>query len=65
MGLGPAAGRTAVSLSQARVKAQELHAAVREGRRHDLRSGGHVLASHEAGWRSSRHRRQWRNSLRD
>jgi len=32
MGLGPAAGRTAVSLSQARVKAQELHAAVREGR---------------------------------
>jgi hypothetical protein len=32
MGLGPAAGRTAVSLSVARDKALELHAAVREGR---------------------------------
>jgi integrase len=32
MGLGPARGRTAVSLSAARAKARELHAAVREGR---------------------------------
>ena len=32
MGLGPAKGRTAVPLSQARAKATHLHAAVREGR---------------------------------
>jgi hypothetical protein len=32
MGLGPAKGRTAVSLSQARAKAEHLHIAVREGR---------------------------------
>jgi hypothetical protein len=32
MGLGPARGRNKVSLSQARVKARELHSAVREGR---------------------------------
>src|SRR6516162_7079075 len=32
MGLGPAKGRTAVSLSQARAKARQLHAVVREGR---------------------------------
>jgi hypothetical protein len=32
MGLGPALGRTAVSLSAARVKARELHALVRDGR---------------------------------
>ena len=32
MGLGPAKGRTAVSLSQARAKARQLHEAVREGR---------------------------------
>jgi integrase len=32
MGLGPATGRTAVSLSQARAAARRLHAAVREGR---------------------------------
>src|SRR5215472_15302399 len=32
MGLGPAKGRTAVSLSQARAKATQLHAAVRDGR---------------------------------
>ena len=32
MGLGPAQGRTAVPLSQARAKARQLHAAVREGR---------------------------------
>jgi integrase len=32
MGLGPAKGRTAVPLSQARAKARQLHAAVREGR---------------------------------
>jgi integrase len=32
MGLGPAMGRNKVSLSQARAKARELHAIVREGR---------------------------------
>jgi integrase len=32
MGLGPAKGRTAVSLSAARAKARQLHEAVREGR---------------------------------
>jgi integrase len=32
MGLGPAAGRAAVSLSAARAKARQLHAAVREGK---------------------------------
>jgi integrase len=32
MGLGPARGRSAVSLSQARAKARQLHGAVREGR---------------------------------
>jgi integrase len=32
MGLGPAKGRSAVSLSQARAKARQLHAAVREGK---------------------------------
>jgi integrase len=32
MGLGPAVGRTAVSLSAARAKALELHQAIREGR---------------------------------
>jgi integrase len=32
MGLGPAKGRTAVPLSQARAKARQLYAAVREGR---------------------------------
>ena len=32
MGLGPAKGRTALPLSQARAKARQLHAAVREGR---------------------------------
>src|SRR5215475_1084199 len=32
MGLGPAAGRTAVKLAVARGRARELHAAVREGR---------------------------------
>jgi integrase len=32
MGLGPANGRTAVPLSQARAKARQLYAAVREGR---------------------------------
>ena len=32
MGLGPAKGRTAVSLAQARAKARQLHDAVREGR---------------------------------
>ena len=32
MGLGPASGRAAVKLAQARVKARELHAIVREGR---------------------------------
>jgi Arm DNA-binding domain len=32
MGLGPAKGRTAVSLSQARAKARQLHAIFREGR---------------------------------
>jgi integrase len=32
MGLGPAKGRTAVSLSAARAKASQLHAVVREGR---------------------------------
>jgi integrase len=32
MGLGPAVGRTAVSLSEARTKARQLHAAVREGK---------------------------------
>ncbi len=32
MGLGPARGRTAVSLSAARARARQLHAAVREGR---------------------------------
>jgi integrase len=32
MGLGPAKGRTAVSLSQARAKATQLHSAVRDGR---------------------------------
>src|SRR4029077_7254070 len=31
-GLGPAKGRTAVSLSAARAKARRLHEAVREGR---------------------------------
>jgi integrase len=32
MGLGPAKGRTAVSLSQARARARQLHAVVRDGR---------------------------------
>jgi integrase len=32
MGLGPATGRVAVTLAQARAKARELHAIVREGR---------------------------------
>jgi integrase len=87
MGLGPAAGRTAVKLAQARARARELHAAVREGRdplaeRNAVRAitadpaktkaagmtfgaVAHIyLASHEAGWRSPRHRLQWRNSLR-
>jgi integrase len=32
MGLGPAKGRTAVSLSQARARARQLHTVVREGR---------------------------------
>jgi integrase len=32
MGLGPAAGRTAIKLAQARMKARELHSIVREGR---------------------------------
>jgi hypothetical protein len=32
MGLGPAKGRTAVSLSQARARARQLYAVVREGR---------------------------------
>src|SRR5262249_44353287 len=32
MGLGAAVGRTAVTLAQARVKATELHAAVREAK---------------------------------
>jgi integrase len=32
MGLGPATGRAAVSLAQARAKARQLHEAVREGR---------------------------------
>jgi hypothetical protein len=32
MGLGPATGRTAVSLSAARARARELHAMVREGK---------------------------------
>jgi hypothetical protein len=40
MGLGPAKGRTAVPLSQARAKARQLHAVVRDGR--------DPLAEHEA-----------------
>src|SRR5262249_52809986 len=89
MGLGPAAGRAAVSLSQARAKARQLHQAVREGRdplaerdaekvKADADAAkanaagmtfGEVadrhIASREAGWRSPRHRQQWRHSLRD
>jgi integrase len=87
MGLGPAVGRTAVSLSAARVKARELHAVVRDGRdplaerdaakaKTDADAAkaevagitfsdvcGLYLAAHEAGWRSPRHRKQWRVSL--
>jgi integrase len=87
MGLGPAAGRSAVKLAQARARARELHAAVQDGRDPlaeraavkaieadpaKTKAAGMTfgavadmyLASHEAGWRSPRHRVQWRNSLR-
>jgi integrase len=87
MGLGPAVGRTAVSLSAARVRARELHAAVREGKDPlkerqaakdqadaDAANAQTVgmtfaqvadlyVAAHGPGWRSPKHRRQWRVSL--
>jgi integrase len=86
MGLGPAAGRAAVSLADARAKARQLHERVREGKdplaereaeqakakaqaakaqaAMSFRAVAELyVAAHEAGWRSPRHRQQWRNTL--
>jgi hypothetical protein len=54
MGLGPASGRAAVKLAQARVKARELHAVVREGR--DPLAERDAAAAKEKANDPSRHR---------
>ena len=88
MGLGPAAGRAAVSLADARDKAAELRRQIRDGRDPlDERAteeaqrkadaaratAGAItfrdvmdryITAHEAGWRSAKHRQQWRNTLK-
>ena len=74
MGLGPASGRAAVKLAQARVKARELHAIVRKARsdgrargresQGDAESKRRPARSASRRWRtctSPRTKRSWRN----
>jgi integrase len=87
MGLGPASGRDAVPLADARIKASELHRQVRDGFDPlDERAAAEArkraeaakvaadaitfrdvmdryIGAHEASWRNSKHRQQWRNTL--
>ena len=78
MGLG---SRGVITLKQAREKARELQAVVRDGRDPlDERRAKAVeaakrltfddvarmyLDAHERGWRNPKHKQQWRNTLRD
>jgi integrase len=77
MGLGPASGRTAVSLAEARARAAELFRLTRAGvdpleqraagsaaPAHSFREVAALyIDAHEASWRNATHRQQWRNTL--
>ena len=76
MGLGPATGRTAVSLADARLKARKLYDMHRDGRdplaqRAESVARGVTFAdaadryikAHRAGWKNAKHAEQWSNTL--
>jgi integrase len=78
MGMGPASGRTAVSLAEARAKAAEMYRLVKMGvdplaerasrgsdaPAHSFREVAALyFDAHKASWRNATHRQQWQNTL--